>query len=161
MQKDNFLKFFDQSAGAFFRLQQNGVVVKQETQNDSKEANKSALDEAFDFLIMEGDKIELTVSKSSNFTGGVKMVRYNTSTGKFERAKPQTPAGFQGSESSFMQGWQQGYTQGEIAGRMAAQMDYMREKMDTPDKPGLLENIASTEQGAALLAAVAQKLGVL
>lgn len=164
MQKETFISYYDKAEGGYFQLIVNNKVVIQQTKNDDKQAGRQQLEEAFDQLISQGDKIELKVATASNLTKSVSLLKYMTPSGQFEKSSMQVPSQI-GNSSDLLTWFKMGYDQGYTAGKNDTRLENILEQNANPqsrfDLGTLAENLSGTEQGQAMLAALMSKFGLL
>lgn len=172
LQKETFLKFFDQHPGNYFRILANEKMIGSNTSTtEDKPTSETAKDKIEKFLefVQPGEKVTLKVNTKASTEGEASLTLFNTESGFRETKAPQM-GNFGGNETSYQSGFNQGYALGKEAGRQEAENKSILEKLTALENGGgkkgfdfstLAENLSGTEQGQMMLAALMKKFGML
>lgn len=172
LQKETFMKFFDQHPGNYFRLLVNEKLVGSNTSDaEEKPTPENAKEKISNLLefVQPGEKITIKVNTKKSGEGESSLTLFNTESGIRETKAPQM-GNFGGNETSYQSGFNQGYALGKEAGRQEAENKSILEKLTALENGGgkkgfdfstLAENLSGTEQGQMMLAAIMKKFGML
>lgn len=175
MQK--IFSFFDDNEFPYFSLEADGNTVAKnsgKTAVNDFEAAKKMLERALGY-INPGARVTISCYPSAeNYSGKLVFTTYNTETGeapitiKHSTSSAVAPATFSGSSAfeAFMLGMKMGREEGQRDEKLASMERMLQESLSAGqgsrfDLQGIAENLASTEQGQAILAKILDKLGIL
>lgn len=172
LQKETFLKFFDQHPGNYFRLLVNEKLIGSNTSTtEDKPTAETAKEKIEQFLqfVQPGEKVTLKVNTKLSTEGEASLTLFNTESGFRETKAPQMGS-FGGNETSYQSGFNQGYTIGKEAGRQEAENKSILEKLTALENGGgkkgfdfatLAENLSSTPEGISILGSIMKKIGMV
>jgi hypothetical protein len=172
LQKETFLKFFDQHPGNYFRLLANEKMIGSNTSTtEEKPTAETAKDKIEKFLefVQPGEKVTLKVNTKASTEGEASLTLFNTESGFRETNAPKM-GNMPGSETSYQAGFNAGYALGKEQGQMAAENQSIKERIAAIENGGggkggiaekFMENLSSSELGLQIMAAGMKKFGLM